>query len=88
MPFMKGLRHKFSVLVLWCAFMALYVGGAAMLVIGLFLASQEWWVVIHQHTGMWLISAKTTEVLVVGLGILLIRSSPSSRAGPSAGAAP
>jgi hypothetical protein len=69
---MERLRHKLSVLVLWCVFLALYVGGAAMLGVGLFLASQEWWVVLHQHTSMWLISAKTVEMLIVGLGFLLI----------------
>ena len=72
MPLMKGLRHKLSVLILWCAFLALYVAGAAMLVIGLFLASRAWWAVVHQHASLWSISTKTAEVLVLGLGLILV----------------
>jgi hypothetical protein len=72
MSFLESLRHKLSVLVLWCAFLVLYLGGAAMLAIGLFFASREWWVVIHQHASTWEISTKTVEVLVLGLGLLLV----------------
>jgi hypothetical protein len=43
-----------------------------MLVIGLLIASRGWWVAIHQHASMWLISRRASEVLALGLGLLLI----------------
>jgi hypothetical protein len=72
MPILKKLRHRLSVLVLWCGRLALYVGGAAMLLIGLLIASRGWWVAIHQHASMWLISTRALEVVTLGLGLLLI----------------
>jgi heme/copper-type cytochrome/quinol oxidase subunit 1 len=71
-PPMARLRNKLSALVLWCALLALYLGGAVMLVIGLVFASREWWAVIHQHAGLWVISTKTAEVLVLAVGLILI----------------
>jgi hypothetical protein len=69
---MARLRNKLSALVLWCGFLALYLGGAVMLVIGLILASQVWWAAIHQHASLWVISTKTAEVMVMAVGLLLI----------------
>jgi heme/copper-type cytochrome/quinol oxidase subunit 1 len=72
MPFMERFRHKFSALVLWCTFLALYLGGAALLVIGLVIASRRWWALIHHHANAWLIGTKTVEVLVLAVGLVLI----------------
>jgi hypothetical protein len=69
---MAQLRNKLSALILWCVFLALYLGGAVMLVIGLVLASRMWWAAIHQHASLWVISAKTGEVMVMAVGLLLI----------------
>lgn len=73
---MKRLRQKLSALVLWCAFLALYLGGAVMLVIGLVFASREWWRLTHQQASLWLISTTTAEVLVLALGLALIMFVP------------
>lgn len=43
-----------------------------MLVIGLVLSSRAWWATIHQHAGFWAVGGKTAEVLVLGVGLLLI----------------
>ena len=69
---MTRLRNKLSALVIWCVFLVLYLGGMVMLVIGLILASRVWWRAISQHASLWVISGKTAEVLVLGVGFLLI----------------
>ena len=69
---MGQIRNKLSALVLWTVFLLLYLGGAVMLVTGLILASRAWWVVIHQHTSIWILGRKTAQVVVLGMGFLLI----------------
>lgn len=69
---MARLRNKLSALVIWCAFLVLYLTGVAMLVFGLILSSQAWWAAVHQHTGLWAVAGKTAQVLVLGVGLLLI----------------
>jgi hypothetical protein len=69
---MARLRNKLSALVLWCAFLVFYLGGAVMLVIGLIFASQAWWADIHHQASLWVISAKTGEVMVMAVGLILI----------------
>ncbi len=69
---MAQLHNKLSALVLWCVFLALYLGGTVMLVIGLVLASRMWWAAMHQHASLWVISAKTGEVMVMAVGLLLV----------------
>ncbi|HET7212260.1 MAG TPA: hypothetical protein VFL79_01615 [Terriglobia bacterium] len=69
---MGQIRKRLSVLVLWSAFLLLYLGGAVMLVIGLVLASRAWWAVVHQHASIWVLGTKTAEALVLGVGFLLI----------------
>jgi uncharacterized protein YqgC (DUF456 family) len=69
---MGRIRSKLSVLVLWCVFLALYLGGTVMLVIGLILALRIWWAAFSQHASLWVMSAKTAEVTVLGAGLLLI----------------
>lgn len=69
---MARLRSKLSALVLWCAFLALYLGEAAMLVIGLILSSRAWWAAIQQHANLWAVAGKAAEVLILGAGLLLI----------------
>lgn len=69
---MARLRNKLSALFLWCIFLALYLGGAVMLGIGVVLASQVWWTSIHQHSSLWAMSAKTADVLVMVVGFVLI----------------
>lgn len=69
---MARLRNKLSAVVLWCVFLALYLGGAVMLVIGVILASRAWWRAVHHQAGFWVISEKTAEVLVMAAGLLLI----------------
>ena len=72
MSIVERLRHRLSVLVLWSGLLALYASGSAMVVIGLLIASRGWWVAIHQHASMWLISTRASEALALGLGLLLI----------------
>jgi hypothetical protein len=69
---MGRVRHKLSACLLWCALLALYLGGTIMLVIGLIVASRTWWALIHQHASLWAISAKTTEVLALAVGLMLV----------------
>ena len=72
MPLIDRFRHNLSALVLWCAFLGLYLGGAVLLVIGLVFAARTWWALIHQHAGWWAVSTKTAELLVLAVGFLLI----------------
>jgi len=72
MPIIERFRHNLSAFVLWCAFLGLYLGGAVLLVIGLVLAAQTWWTLIHQHAGWWAVSTKTAEIFVLAVGFLLI----------------
>lgn len=69
---MASLRNKLSAAVLWGVFLALYVGGAVMLIIGVMLASRAWWSAVHLQASLWVISVKTAEVLVMAVGLLLI----------------
>lgn len=69
---MTSLRKKLSVLVLWCAFLMLYLGGVFMLVVVLFLASQVRRAAISQHASVWVLGPKTVELLVMAVGLLLI----------------
>jgi len=69
---MVRIRKKLSALVLWCAFLGLYLGGAVMLAIGVFFASREWWATIHRHAGPWEIGTKTAEFLILALGLILV----------------
>lgn len=69
---MGQIRKRLSVLVLWSAFLLLYLGGAVMLVIGLILASRAWWAAIHQQASLWVLGTKTAEALALGIGFLLI----------------
>lgn len=43
-----------------------------MLVVGLILASRIWWAAFSQHASLWVLSTKTAEVIVLGIGVLLI----------------
>lgn len=43
-----------------------------MLVVGLLFASRTWWALIHRHASLWAISAKTTEVLGLAVGLMLV----------------
>jgi hypothetical protein len=43
-----------------------------LVMIALLIASRGWWVAIHQHASMWLISTGALEVLTLGLGLHLI----------------
>lgn len=43
-----------------------------MLFLGLYLAWRDWWTAVHQHTGRWAISMKTTELFVLALGLILV----------------
>lgn len=49
---MASLREKLSALVLGCTFVELYLGGAAMLVMGLYLACGDRRAAIQQHQGL------------------------------------
>ncbi len=69
---MAGMRKKLSALVLWCTFVALYLGGAVMLMIGFYIACGDWWAAIHRHAGRWAVGARTAELLVLLLGLILV----------------
>jgi heme/copper-type cytochrome/quinol oxidase subunit 1 len=70
------MRKKISALVLWCAFLGLYLGGAVMLAIGVFFASRQCWAAIHQHAGPWTIGRKTAELFILALGFILVLIAP------------
>lgn len=77
--YMGRMRSKLSVLVLWCVFLVLYLGGTVMLAIGLALALRIWWAAFSQHASLWVMGAKTAEVVVLGAGLLLILIVPLLR---------
>ncbi|HVA00046.1 MAG TPA: hypothetical protein VMV34_00170 [Terriglobia bacterium] len=66
------LRRAISSLLLWGIFFCLYVGGAAVLALGLIFTVNTWWAVMDQHAGRWTIFVKTGEVLFLAAGLLLI----------------
>lgn len=72
----EGFRHTLSVLVLWCSFLALYLGGAFLLVVGVVFAGRSWWLLIPHHAGLWAVSTKTTEFFVLTVGFALILITP------------
>jgi hypothetical protein len=65
-------RRTISSLLLWGIFFCLYVGGAALLALGLIFTGKTWWAVIDQHAGRWPIFVKTGEVLFLAAGLLLV----------------
>lgn len=69
---MARIRKKLSALVLWCAFLGLYLGGAVMLAIGMFIASREWWTAIHRQAGPWELGTKTAEFFILAFGFILV----------------
>lgn len=69
---MAGIRKKLSAVVLWCTFVALYLGGAVMLMIGFYIACGDWWTAIHHHAGRWAVGTKTAELFVLLLGLVLV----------------
>jgi hypothetical protein len=76
MAIVQRLRQNLSALILWCVFLALYLGGAFLLVIGLVFAARTWWSLIHQHAGLWAVCAKTAELFVMAAGFFLIMVIP------------
>ncbi|HET9180069.1 MAG TPA: hypothetical protein VFQ24_17075 [Terriglobia bacterium] len=69
---MARIRKKLSAVVLWCTFVALYLGGAVMLMIGFYIACGDWWTAIHHHAGRWAVGTKTAELFVLLLGLILV----------------
>ena len=69
---MVGIRKKLSALVLWCTFVALYLGGAVMLMIGFYIACGDWWAAIRHHAGRWAVGTRTAELFVLLLGLVLV----------------
>ncbi|HEX5410454.1 MAG TPA: hypothetical protein VFZ27_01175 [Terriglobia bacterium] len=69
---MAVIRKKLSALLLWCTFVALYLGGTVMLVIGFCLAYSDWWTAVHHHAGRLAVGTKTAEILVLALGLILV----------------
>jgi hypothetical protein len=67
-----GFRHNLFSFLFWCVLLALYLGGAFLLLIGLVLAARTWWAIIHQHASLWAVSAKTAELFVIASGFFLI----------------
>ena len=65
-------RHTISSFVLWCIFLCLYVGGAGILLLGLIFTWKTWWITIHQHASLSTTCIKTGEVLLLGVGLLLV----------------
>ena len=66
------LRRAISSLIVWCVFLCLYVGGTAILALGLVFTGKTWWVVILQHASLWSRFVKTGEVLLLAVGLLLV----------------
>jgi len=84
----EQLRRKLSAFILWCAFAALYLGGAFLLIVGLIFTSQTWWMLIQRHAGTWEISTKSAELFVLAVGLILVLIIPflqrraADRSGP------
>lgn len=72
MPALERFRNKLSGLILRCIFVALYLGGALLLLSGLILTAQAWWKLIHRHAGLWAISATTVEIFVLAAAFFAI----------------
>lgn len=72
MPCVGGFRRRLSALVLRYISLGIYLGGATLLLSGLIFASQAWWRLVHQHAGVWAISATTAEVFVTATAFFLI----------------
>jgi hypothetical protein len=72
MSSIEQFRHGFSSFLLWCIFLALYLGGAALLVMGLTLTGKGWWVAIHQHAGMGSVVGKTALLALLAIGFVLV----------------
>ena len=70
------LRQNVSSFVIWGLFLALYLGGAVLLAIGLVFSSRAWWALMQQGAGMRPIAAKTAEVVALAIGLLLILIAP------------
>lgn len=66
------LRQNVSSFVIWCLFLALYLGGVVLLAIGLFFSSRAWWALMQQGADMRQMAAKMVEVLILAIGLLLI----------------
>lgn len=76
MPRSEQFRHDLTAAVIWLAFLALYLGGAVLLMIGLVFGWRQWWTIIHQHADVWLVAGKTIELAVLALGLLLVLINP------------
>lgn len=83
MAIIHRFRHNVSSVILWCAFLALYLGGALLLVIGLAFAARTWWELVHQPTGFWALATKTTELFTMAAGFLLILIIPTMQRRPA-----
>lgn len=65
-------RHAVASFVLWGVFLCLYAAGAGILLLGLIFTGKTWWITIHQHAALSAVFAKTGEVLLLGVGFLLV----------------
>lgn len=65
-------RHTASSFILWCVFLCLYAGGAGILLLGLIFTWETWRIAIHQHASMSTTLIKSGEVLLLGVGLLLV----------------
>jgi hypothetical protein len=72
MPLDERLRHNLAAGIIWLAFLALYLGGAVLLMIGLVFACRQWWETIHQPADLSLIAGKTLELATLALGLFLV----------------
>jgi hypothetical protein len=50
----------------------MYVGGAALLILGLVFTGRIWWALIHQHANLRDVLARSSEVLILAIGFLLV----------------
>lgn len=72
MLLLERIRHNLAAFILWCVLLALYAGGALLLIIGVVFAARQWWSILHQHASLWAVSAKTAELFVLAGGFSLI----------------
>jgi hypothetical protein len=65
-------RHAVASFLLWGVFLCLYATGAGILLLGTIFTGKAWWIAIHQHAALSSLFVKTGEILLLGVGFLLV----------------
>lgn len=76
MSAVQKLRRTISFFLFWGMCLVLYLGGAAILSMGLIFSTRIWWALIHQPASPDLIITKSTMLVVLALGFVLVVINP------------